>query len=47
MLYYRVADPVVEGEELPPEEINSRILQELKMTGIVPASKPQTCLYAQ
>ncbi len=35
MLYYRVADPVVEGEELPPEEINSRILQELKMTGIV------------
>lgn len=25
MLYYRVADPVVEGEELPPEEINSRI----------------------
>lgn len=35
MLYYRVADPVVEGEELSPEEINSRILQELKMTGMV------------
>jgi ATP-dependent helicase/nuclease subunit B len=35
MLYYRVADPVVEGEELSPEEINGRILQELKMTGIV------------
>jgi len=35
MLYYRVADPVVEGEELSPEEINGRILQELKMTGVV------------
>lgn len=35
MLYYRVADPVVEGGELSPEEINGRILQELKMTGIV------------
>lgn len=35
MLYYRVADPVVEGEELSPEEINDRILQELKMTGVV------------
>ncbi len=35
MLYYRVADPVVEGEELSPEEINGRILRELKMTGIV------------
>lgn len=35
MLYYRVADPVVEGEELSPEEINERILQELKMTGMV------------
>lgn len=35
MLYYRVADPVVEGETLSPEEINGRILQELKMTGMV------------
>ena len=35
MLYYRVADPVVEGGELSPEEINGRILQELKMTGMV------------
>lgn len=35
MLYYRVADPVVEGEKMTPEELNVRILQELKMTGIV------------
>ncbi|MCI9346031.1 MAG: helicase-exonuclease AddAB subunit AddB [Lachnospiraceae bacterium] len=35
MLYYRVADPMVEGETLSEEEINGRILQELKMTGIV------------
>ena len=35
MLYYRVADPMVEGEELSPEEINGRILRELKMTGMV------------
>lgn len=35
MLYYRVADPIVEGENMTPEEINDRILQELKMTGIV------------
>lgn len=35
MLYYRVADPMVEGEDLTDEEINTRILRELKMTGIV------------
>lgn len=35
MLYYRMTDPVVEGENLTPEEVNTRILQELKMTGIV------------
>lgn len=36
MLYYHVADPVVEAEEnLTPEEINERILRELKMTGVV------------
>lgn len=36
MLYYHVADPVVEdGENLTPEQINDRLLQELKMTGIV------------
>lgn len=36
MLYYHVADPMVEAEEnLTPEEINERILRELKMTGVV------------
>lgn len=35
MLYYRVNDPMVEGENLTPEEVNARILQELKMTGVV------------
>ena len=36
MLYYHVADPMVEdGENLTPEQINEKILQELKMTGIV------------
>ena len=35
MLYYRMTDPVVEGENLTPEEVNAKILQELKMTGIV------------
>ena len=35
MLYYRVSDPVAEGDDLTPEEINAQILQELKMTGIV------------
>lgn len=35
MLYYRVTDPIVEGENLTPEEVNEKILQELKMTGMV------------
>lgn len=36
MLYYHVADPVVEAkEDAAPEEINRQILQELKMTGVV------------
>lgn len=36
MLYYHVTDPMVEAEgELTPEEINRRILRELKMTGVV------------
>ena len=35
MLYYRVTDPMVEGENLTPEEVNAQILQELKMTGVV------------
>ncbi len=35
MLYYRVTDPIVEGENLTPEEVNAKILQELKMTGMV------------
>ncbi len=36
MLYYHVADPMIEdNKELTPEQINEKILQELKMTGIV------------
>jgi ATP-dependent helicase/nuclease subunit B len=36
MLYYHVADPMVEdGENLTPEQVNEKLLQELKMTGIV------------
>ncbi len=36
MLYYHVADPMVEEEtELTPEQVNEKILRELKMTGIV------------
>ena len=36
MLYYHIGNPMVEdGEDMTPEEINDRILQELKMTGIV------------
>ncbi|MCD7725045.1 MAG: helicase-exonuclease AddAB subunit AddB [Clostridiales bacterium] len=36
MLYYHVTDPMVEdGENLTPEQVNERILQELKMTGMV------------
>ncbi len=36
MLYYHIADPMVEdGADLTPEQINTRLLQELKMTGIV------------
>ena len=36
MLYYHIGNPMVEdGEDMTPEEINARILQELRMTGIV------------
>ena len=36
MLYYHVADPMIEdGQTLTPEQLNERLLQELKMTGIV------------
>lgn len=36
MLYYHIDDPMVEdGEGMTPEQINARLLQELKMTGIV------------
>ena len=36
MLYYHIDDPMVEdGEDMTPEQINARLLQELKMTGIV------------
>lgn len=36
MLYYHIDDPMIEdGETMTPEQINDRLLQELKMTGIV------------
>lgn len=36
MLYYHIDDPLIEdGETMTPEQINTRLLQELKMTGIV------------
>lgn len=36
MLYYHVSDPMVEdGENLTPEQVNEKVLQELKMTGLV------------
>ena len=36
MLYYHISDPVIEdGQELTPEQLNRKLLQELKMTGIV------------
>ena len=36
MLYYHIDDPmVVDGDEMTPEQINARLLQELKMTGLV------------
>ncbi len=36
MLYYHIADPMIEdGQELTPEQLNRKILQELKTTGIV------------
>ena len=36
MLYYHIDDPMIEdGEAMTPEQINAKLLQELKMTGIV------------
>lgn len=36
MLYYHIDDPMIEdGEGMTPEQINAKLLQELKMTGIV------------
>ena len=36
MLYYHIDDPMVEdGDNMTPEQINAKLLQELKMTGIV------------
>ena len=36
MLYYHIDDPMVEdSEDMTPEQINVKLLQELKMTGIV------------
>ncbi|MCH5258580.1 MAG: helicase-exonuclease AddAB subunit AddB [Lachnospiraceae bacterium] len=36
MLYYHIDDPMVEdGDEMTPEQINEKLLQELKMTGLV------------
>lgn len=36
MLYYHIADPMIEdGQHDTPEQLNQKLLQELKMTGIV------------
>lgn len=36
LLYYHVADPVISAEaEMSPEEVNEKLLSELKMTGVV------------
>ncbi|MDD6812096.1 MAG: helicase-exonuclease AddAB subunit AddB [Lachnospiraceae bacterium] len=36
MLYYHIDDPMIEdGQRLTPEQLNQKLLQELKMTGIV------------
>ena len=36
MLYYHIDDPIVEDDgDMTPEQINAKLLQELKMTGIV------------
>ncbi len=36
MLYYHIDDPMVEdGDTLTPEQINDKLLQELRMTGLV------------
>ena len=36
MLYYHIDDPMVDdSEDMTPEQINAKLLQELKMTGIV------------
>ncbi|MDE7186764.1 MAG: PD-(D/E)XK nuclease family protein, partial [Lachnospiraceae bacterium] len=36
MLYYHIDDPMVEdGDGMTPEQINAKLLQELKMTGLV------------
>ena len=36
MLYYHIADPMIEdGQQLTPEQLNQKLLQELKMTGVV------------
>ncbi len=36
MLYYHIADPMIEdGQTMTPEQLNRKILQELKTTGIV------------
>lgn len=36
MLYYHIADPMIEeGQPMTPEQLNQKILQELKTTGIV------------
>jgi len=36
LLYYHVSDPVINAEEeMTPEEVNEKLLSELKMTGVV------------
>lgn len=40
MLYYHIADPVVPAEErLSPEELNEKLLSELRMNGVVNADE--------
>ncbi|MCM1261279.1 MAG: helicase-exonuclease AddAB subunit AddB [Butyrivibrio sp.] len=40
MLYYHIADPMVDdGQGLTPEQLNLKLLQELKMTGMVSSNE--------
>ena len=35
ILYYRISDPMLEREEISPEEVNRQILRKLKPSGLV------------